>query len=59
MEYLYAQSGQELPEMMEEEVDEGFDEQDERQEDPETIDATLSSDDDSEVHVGVKLSINS
>ena len=51
MEYLYAQSGQELPEMMEEEVDEGFDEQDERQEDPETIDATLSSDDDSEVHV--------
>ena len=38
--------------MTDEEEDEGFDEQIE-QEYPETIDATLSSDDDSEVHVQV------
>ena len=35
--------------MDEEEVNEGFEDQEE-QEDTETIDATLSSDDDSEVH---------
>lgn len=52
VQYLYAQSGEELPAMTDEEEDEGFDEQIE-QEYPETIDATLSSDDDSEVHVQV------
>lgn len=40
--------------MMDEEVDEGFNEEHEEhgeQEYPETIDATLSSDDDSEVYI--------
>ena len=53
VQYLYAQSGDELPTMVDEEVerDEGFSEEhEELQEYPETIDATLSSDDDSEVH---------
>ena len=50
VQYLYAQSGEELPAMMDKEVDEGFEEHDE-QEYPDTIDATLSSDDDSEVHI--------
>ena len=55
VQYLYAQSGEELPEMIEEEVDEGF-EDNNQQEYPENIDATLSSDDDSEVqHVHIQV----
>lgn len=52
VQYLYAQNGNELPEMVDEEVerDEGFSEElNEYPEGAETIDAVLSSDDDSEV----------
>ena len=55
VQYLYAQSGEELPSMMDKEVDEGFIEEQDEQEYPETIDATLSSDDDSEVCVHVQV----
>ena len=52
IQYLYAQNGNELPEMVDEEVerDEGFSEElHEYPEGAETIDAVLSSDGDSEV----------
>ena len=52
VQYLYSQSGEQLPTMIDEEVDEGFNEECQEPgevEASETIDATLSSDDDSEV----------